>query len=106
MQPAADRLKDELASVEFGTAQVPVPANVTGRPVREPREIPELLARQVVSPVRWAQSMHWCAEQGAAEFLEVGPGRVLQGLLRRVNDALNCRTVADAEQVRQAAEAL
>ena len=106
MQPAADSLARELSKTEFRSPAFPVLSNVTGEPVCDPAQIRELLARQVTSPVRWAQSMRWCAVHGAQRFLEVGPGKVLQGLLKRVDAALNCTCVGNADELTLAASQL
>jgi [acyl-carrier-protein] S-malonyltransferase len=100
MQPAADQLQETLQNVTFRSPDYPVLANVTGKPVEDPEEIRELLARQVTSPVRWAASMNWCVEKGAESFIELGPGRVLRGLLRRIDRSLDCTSINELEKIR------
>jgi [acyl-carrier-protein] S-malonyltransferase len=104
MQPAADRLANDLAALEIRKPHYPVIANVTGQPVDEPEEIRRLLARQVTSPVRWLDSMKWLLAQGVRECYEIGPGRVLQGLLKRTDPSCACATVSDAADVQAWAE--
>jgi [acyl-carrier-protein] S-malonyltransferase len=99
MQPAADKLEDELQKTPFSPPEYPVLANVTGKPVEDPDQIRELLARQVTSPVRWSASMNWCVEQRAQKFIELGPGRVLRGLLRRIDRSLDCSSVNSLEKI-------
>ena len=101
MAPAADRLRAELERTAFKTAEFPVIANVSGLPVRNPDEIRTALCEQITSPVRWADSMEWLLAQGARNFYEVGPGRVLRGLLRRINPDAACRSVGSSEDVRR-----
>ncbi|MFO7857494.1 MAG: malonyl CoA-acyl carrier protein transacylase, partial [Ectothiorhodospiraceae bacterium] len=96
-------LAPELERTDFAEPEFPVVANVTARPVREPDEIRRLLVEQVVSPVRWADGMRRVISQGVDEFYEVGPGTVLQGLLRRIDRDQACRSVSDPEQVRSIA---
>lgn len=83
MGPAADRLAAALEQVSLRDAAFPVVANVTGRPVQRAEEIRRLLVEQVCSPVRWMQSVRWMAEDGVEAFVEVGPGTVLTGLVKR-----------------------
>lgn len=99
MQPAADKLEEKLQQTPFTQPDYPVLANVTGDPVEDPDQIRDLLARQVTSPVRWSASMNWCVEQGAEKFIELGPGRVLRGLLRRIDRSLDCTSVNALDKV-------
>ncbi|OUM88312.1 MAG: malonyl CoA-acyl carrier protein transacylase [Bacillus thermozeamaize] len=85
MQPAADKFRKVLDEVNLSEAQVPVVANVTALPVQDPGEIRELLYRQVASPVRWEESIRWLLSQGVETFVEIGPGSVLSGLIRKVD---------------------
>lgn len=106
MQPAAEKLAGELKRTEFRSPAFPVVANTTAQPMGSPEEIRCLLARQVSSPTRWAQSMRWCTSQGCGEFLEVGPGRVLQGLLRKLDPKRNCLSVGSAADVESLAQSI
>ncbi len=93
MQSAVGKLADALADVPMQTPRIPVVSNVDARPHDDPEEIRQLLIRQVVSPVRWEDSMRYLLDQGAQHFYEIGPGRVLRGLLRRVNRKIPCDNV-------------
>jgi [acyl-carrier-protein] S-malonyltransferase len=93
MQPAVDRLSTELASVPLAMPRVPVWANVTASVYTSPEEVRSLLARQVVEPVRWEDTMRGMLSSGVDLFYEVGPGRVLTGLLRRMNRSTACRNI-------------
>ena len=93
MQPAVERLSAALAGVELGTLRVPVWANVTARTYTDAAEIRSALARQVVEPVRWEQTMRALLERGIERFYEIGPGKVLAGLLKRVHRKVDCRNV-------------
>jgi [acyl-carrier-protein] S-malonyltransferase len=90
MQPAVERLKAAIANVPMQAPRIPVVSNVDAQPHSDPGEIRELLIQQVVSPVRWEDSMRWLLEQGHTQFFEVGPGRVLRGLLRRIDRSATC----------------
>ncbi len=83
MEGAREGLEEGLARTEFRDASVPVYANVTGEPVTRAGEIRELLRRQLTSPVLWEQSVRNMARDGATSFSELGPGKVLQGLVSR-----------------------
>jgi len=85
MAPAAERLREELQRTPFRECRVPVVANVTGEPVTAPEEIRNALARQLTSPVRWSVSMRRLIEEKRRRFLEVAPGTVLSGLMRRID---------------------
>jgi [acyl-carrier-protein] S-malonyltransferase len=85
MEVAEAGLRDQLGRVELGDPRFPVVSNVTARPVAEAVEARRLLIEQLTSPVRWVASMRTMLETGPSRFLELGPGNVLTGLLRRVD---------------------
>lgn len=93
MQPAVERLTAALKNVTIQTPRLPVVANVDGQPHTDPDEIRDLLMRQIVSPVRWEESVRWLMGNGFDEFYEVGPGRVLRGLLKRIDRKVNAKGV-------------
>lgn len=84
MQPAADAMAEALASAKIVAPCVPLVANVIARPTSDPDEIRRLLVAQVTGTVRWRESIAWMAEQGVTRFIEVGSGKVLTGLLKRI----------------------
>jgi [acyl-carrier-protein] S-malonyltransferase len=93
MKPADENVARALARVELQPPRLPVWSNVDARPHTDPREISELLVRQVVQPVRWEQTMRGLLAAGVERFYEIGPGRVLTGLLKRVDRKVDCRQV-------------
>ncbi len=98
MTPAAEKLALELSSVHFRRAQPPVVTNVEATPNADARRIPELLKRQVTEPVRFVEMVECMAERGVTRVLEIGPGRVLTGLIRRLDAKLargNLSTVSE-----------
>lgn len=95
MQYAADGLKETLASTPISIPQAPVFGNVTAEPHGEPDSIRELLVEQLTSPVRWEESVKNMYDFGVREFVEFGPGKVLQGLVSRT---LNDVTVSGFEK--------
>lgn len=106
MEAASQGLAEALVEVAVGPTQVPVWANATAAPYpAEASEVKALLARQVASPVRWAQTLQALADEGVDTFIEVGPGKVLTGLVKRTLPgavALSCETPADLQAVLEA----
>jgi [acyl-carrier-protein] S-malonyltransferase len=90
MQSAVEKLREALSRVTLGPLRVPVYANVTATTYSGPQQVQETLARQVVEPVRWEQSMRAMLEAGVERFYEIGPGRVLAGLLKRIQRKTEC----------------
>jgi [acyl-carrier-protein] S-malonyltransferase len=95
MQPAVERLTDALAKTAIRAPRIPVVSNVDARPHHDPDEIRRLLARQVVGVVEWHSSMEYLLGQGVRTFWEVGPGRVLRGLMKRIDRSAACHGVLD-----------
>lgn len=93
MHPADERLAEALADVPMRRPRIPVVSNVDAQPHDDPEEIRRLLVRQVLQPVRWEDSMRYLLGQGFDQFYEVGPGRVLLGLLRRIDRKIPCQSV-------------
>lgn len=93
MRPADQRLADALAGVPMQKPRIPVVSNVDATAHDDPDEIRQLLIKQVVEPVRWEDSVRYLVQQGFDQFYEVGPGRVLRGLLRRIDRGVSCQSV-------------
>jgi len=93
MKPADDKLAEALAHVDLRPPRIPVWSNVDGRPHTDPAEIRLLLKSQVVRPVQWELSMRHMLGEGFDCFYEIGPGRVLAGLLKRIQRKVDCRNV-------------
>ena len=85
MQTAVQRLAAALANVPMSPPKMPVVSNVDARPHDDPERIRQLLIKQVVQPVLWEDSMRYLLDDGHDQFYEVGPGRVLRGLMRRID---------------------
>ena len=86
MESARTGLKSALDKIEVHDALIPVCANVTARPMYFANDIRNLLTHQLISPVRWEESVVSMAADGATTFVEIGPGKVLQGLVKRINN--------------------
>jgi [acyl-carrier-protein] S-malonyltransferase len=102
MQPAREGLEKALASTRIDDARIPVYANVTAQPVQKAGEIRTLLAAQLTSAVRWEESVAAMAAAGASSFVEIGPGKVLQGLVKRIAASASVSgvdTMNDIEQL-------
>ena len=95
METARKKVADALADFPMREPKVPVVSNVTARPAASVAEIKDLLVRQVVSPVRWRDSMQWLIAQGFTQFIELGPGNVLAGLMKRINKDVEILSVSD-----------
>jgi [acyl-carrier-protein] S-malonyltransferase len=93
MEPAVDKLRSALTSIQLQDTSIPVVSNVDAKPHQDAEEMREILVRQVVQPVRWEESMRWMQEQDVTQFYEIGPGKVLRGLLRRIDRQLPCENV-------------
>ncbi|MDQ1592424.1 MAG: [acyl-carrier-protein] S-malonyltransferase [Pyrinomonadaceae bacterium] len=106
MQPAQDRLSADLEQVEFADLSVPLVCNVDAIAIRGGDEARQSLVRQVSSPVRWLESVQFLATAGVETFVEVGPGKVLAGLVRQTLPDARCLNVADAASLEAAATAL
>jgi [acyl-carrier-protein] S-malonyltransferase len=96
MGPAVERLTAALADVTMSRPTIPVVSNVDARPHDDPEEIRQLLIQQVVSPVRWEDSMRYLLSDGYTQFYEVGPGRVLRSLMKRIDRKTICNGVLEA----------
>jgi [acyl-carrier-protein] S-malonyltransferase len=106
MQPAQDRLAPLLAAVPFSAAKIPVVVNVDAKSVSEAESLRDALVRQVTGTVRWVESMQVLIAEKPDFFLEVGPGKVLSGLLRQIDREQKCAHVQDSATLELALEAL
>ena len=99
MKPAEEKLAPDLLATDFRPLQVPLVNNVDARPLRNPEEAREGLRRQVTAPVEWAGAMQQLIEAGVTQFVEVGPGKVLTGLLRQIDRAVKCHPTQNSGEV-------
>ena len=99
MEPAKKRLSAELDTIEINTAAMPVYANVTAQPTTEADELRSNLKNQLDCPVKWHKTIDNMKTAGATEMMEIGPGRVLQGLTRRIDKKLISKGVETLEQI-------
>lgn len=106
MKPAAQKLEAQLSAINIQDAKVPVVANVTARPVTDNTQISSLLVEQVYSPVLWQDSINWLIEQGVDTFVEIGPGSVLAGLIKKIDKTVAIYNVQDLESLEATVAAL
>lgn len=102
MESAREELRAALAGTRIENARIPVYANVTAEPITRAGDIRELLVRQLTSPVRWEQTVRNMVRDGATSMVEVGPGKVLQGLAKRTEAALATSGIDSLADVHQA----
>jgi [acyl-carrier-protein] S-malonyltransferase len=103
MMPAQERLASDLGGIEFGDLVVPLVTNVDAAIIRRGTDARDALVRQVSSPVRWLESMELLIREGVDTFVEVGPGKVLSGLMRQISREVKCFNVEDATSLKNAA---
>ena len=96
MKDAADKLAEALDSIEFNTPEIKVVNNVDVKAEQEPEAIKQALIRQLYSPVRWTETIQHFASLGVTESYEFGPGKVLSGLVKRIDKSVSCVSVNDA----------
>jgi len=101
MTSAAENLAPLLRQLKIGRPAIPVVANVTGAEVTDPEVIRDCLIRQVNHPVRWLDCMRTLLDSGTTEFLEVGPGRVLAGLMRKIASSAKVTSLSTPEDIEQ-----
>ena len=100
MESAAERMRQVLAGVEFREPAIPVVSNVTARPMSEAGDLAEELAVQITSPVLWLDSVRVMQAAGVGKIVEFGPGRVLTGLIRRIDRGITTRNIGTVEEAR------
>ncbi len=106
MKPAQERLAADLEAIDFQDLAVPLATNVDSAIIGKGEEARDGLVRQVTAPVRWLQSMELLIGEGVDTFVEVGPGKVLCGLMRQISREVKCFNVEDAASLKNAGKSL
>lgn len=101
MREAAERLEGKLKEVKLAEPSVPVVANVTARPASDSGQIRSLLVEQVYSPVLWQDSVEWMIGEGVDVFVEIGPGSVLTGLIKKIDKNVKLVTINSLDSIRE-----
>ncbi len=99
MEPAAARLKDVLGEIDFQPIKYPVVTNIEAKANSDSARVADILVEQVVSPVRWAESLEFLKNSGVSEFLEIGPSKVLSGLVKRTLKGVRCAGIEKLEEL-------
>ena len=100
MSPAAAVMKEALSEATIISPSVPVVSNVKAQAVSDPDEIRELLIQQITGSVRWRESVMWMAQNDVSEIWEIGAGKALSGMVRRIDRDVECKNIATPEDVR------
>lgn len=106
MRPAEERLAEDLSRIEYRSFRFPVVHNVTAEPNSDAALVCDLLTRQVTSPVRWLESVRKMIADGVTRFVEVGPGKVLSGLVRQTDREIEIFNVEDSAGIRKSLETI
>jgi [acyl-carrier-protein] S-malonyltransferase len=106
LKPAEDRLSPDIDACAIADPQCPVITNVDAQPVRAAAEVASALKRQVSRPVRWQESVQWMCGQGIGTFVEIGPGKVLSGLVRSIDKSARTFNVEDEKSLENAFDGL
>ncbi|MBD0371213.1 MAG: ACP S-malonyltransferase [Pyrinomonadaceae bacterium] len=106
MMPAQERLAEDLEKLDFQDLRVPLVTNVDAAAITKGDDARDALVRQVSSPVRWHESVTYLVQEGVDTFVEVGPGKVLSGLVRQIDKAVRCLNVEDARSLSASRESL
>lgn len=105
MAPAAEKMAEALETVAMQAPKVPVVANVVAEAVSDPAQIKALLIRQVTGQVRWSASVEWMAANGVTAFWEIGAGKALSGMIRRIAKEAATRNIGAPEDIKAALDA-
>lgn len=100
MEPAAEVMANALGEVDIARPKVPLVANVVAEAISDPATIRSLLVQQVTGSVRWRESVLWMAGQGVTEIWEIGAGKALSGMVRRIDRAIVCKAVGMPDDVK------
>jgi len=101
MNPAAEAMKEKINSVEFKKPDFDIVSNVTSEPENNPEKIKKLLVEQIYSTVRWRESIINISDQKVTDFIEIGPGKVLTGMVKRTIKNINCFSINSINDIKQ-----
>ena len=100
MKPAAENMKTFLKQVDFQNPNLQLISNVTASPVEKTEDLRDLLYNQIFSQVRWRESMEYMIKNGIDDFIEIGPGKVLSGLVKRINNKVLSRSITKIDDIK------
>jgi [acyl-carrier-protein] S-malonyltransferase len=99
MQSAADGMSEVLAPLSFQQPRVPIVANTTAQPMTTPEEVKAELLRQLCNGIQWQRSIEYMINNGVSSFIEIGPGKVLSGLIKRINSNVEPLNIGDVPSI-------
>ena len=100
MKPAAEKMKTFLQKTKFQNPNFKLISNVIASPTEKDEEIKNLLFRQIFLKVRWRESVEYMIKNGINDFIEIGPGKVLSGLVKRINDKVLTRSLTKIDDIK------
>ena len=100
MKPAANKMEKEIQKVNFQDLSIQLVSNVTAKPTKSSVEIKKLLVEQIFSKVRWRESVEFMIKNDVKEFIEIGPGKVLSGLVKRISDKVLSKSINTIEEIK------
>ena len=100
MKAAADKMDEKIKNTTFKNPKIGLVNNVTAKEVKDSEEIKNLLVKQIVSKVRWRESIFYMIDNGVDEFIEIGPGKVLSGLVKRISDKVSSKSINTIEEIK------
>jgi len=106
MQPAVDGMAEIMATLKFNNPTVPIVGNTTAKPLTTAEAVKEELLNQLCNCVQWQRSVEYMVNDGVSNFIEIGPGRVLAGLIKRIDRSVKITNIGDAEAVKNLAQGL
>ena len=101
MESATKIMDEEISKIEFNSPKVEIISNVTAEPTNEPSKIKELLVSQIEKPVRWREIVNYMIDKNINKFIEIGPGKVLSGLVKRINRNVELLQINDLEDLKK-----
>ena len=101
MKPAAEKMEKKINIINFNNPKIGIVSNVTAKEVKEISEIKKLLIKQIYSKVRWRESVLYMIKNGINEFIEIGPGKVLSGLVKRINNKVLTKSINTLEEIKK-----
>ena len=101
MKPASEKMSFLINETEMRDSVFELVNNVTAEPVKSSNEIKNLLIKQIFSKVRWRESVEYMINKDITDFIEVGPGKVLTGLVKRISDKVSCASINTIEDIKK-----
>lgn len=100
MQPTIEGMAQAISQLNFNTPEIPIVVNTTAKPVTTAGEVKEELLRQLCHCVQWQPSVEYMVGEGVSTFIEIGPGQVLSGLIKRISDKVRVLNMSDPESIK------